>query len=256
MSMTFIHRNTDSDLTGGSVNYSLLKDTATGAEVTVGLGQGASVTYSAFTASGVPGIGGKTGNYTVNLRIISGNVNAYGKVQLHRVNSSGVVQDSSDESGEQKLNSDRSWSYTNLDLGTWTAGDRLRVDFLYRNNAGNKSISFGFGTNTSEDSVVTPFEEPLEDLDVQADLVNTGQAFAANVEEDTVNAQADLVNTGQLLESEAEVLTDVQADLVNTGQVMQGAAGAPTWRAVYSPTGVAKYKDGQTWTRGTIYIFN
>src|SRR3972149_4114030 len=58
-----------------------------------------------FTAAGVPGTNGADGDYQLVLRMVTGNANVKVAVQVHRVNSSGVVQASSSTTAEQVASS-------------------------------------------------------------------------------------------------------------------------------------------------------
>jgi hypothetical protein len=169
MSQTFIHRNTTSDLSvsGSLFNHSLLSDTATLATINSGsLAAEAEVSGYAWTDTGVPGTDGDTGDYTVEWNITTGEADISISVQLARVNSSGVVQNESSLSSEQVATAGiKTFSFTNVNLGTWAEGDRLRVRYRIRNtrtHPGNREIAFS--TNTTNDEVVTPFVETLEEI--------------------------------------------------------------------------------------------
>ena len=159
MSLTLYHRNIDSDLTGGGArDNTLALATGVDASISVTLAASASVMHSTISENGL-NFTGATGDYQIYFRIVDGNVNAYVRATLHRVNSSGAIQASSSESTEQKANNDFSTTFQNLNLGTFAEGDRLRVDFTFRNNASNKSITFGYGVNTVNDYIATPLTE-------------------------------------------------------------------------------------------------
>lgn len=103
-----------------------------------------------FTPAGVPGTSGATGDYHLFLRIATGDSNIRVSFQLHRVNSSGTVQSSSSTTAEQTPTSSAmmQFSLTGVNLGTWNAGDRLRVDIIVRNTATSgsaKTITLDLG---------------------------------------------------------------------------------------------------------------
>src|SRR3990172_67306 len=103
-----------------------------------------------FTAAGVPGSNGANGDYQLVLRIATGDANVKLAFQVHRVNSSGVIQASSSTTAEQLSSAAPVllFSLTSVNLGTWAAGDRLRADIIAHNtktSGGAISVSFALG---------------------------------------------------------------------------------------------------------------
>jgi len=103
-----------------------------------------------FTASGVPGTNGASGDYQLVLRLLTGDANVKLSFQVHRVNSSGVVQSSSSTTAEQVSSSASVllFSLASVNLGTWAAGDRLRADIIAHNiktTGGSITITFALG---------------------------------------------------------------------------------------------------------------
>jgi len=88
-----------------------------------------------FTATGVPGVNGANGDYQLILRMLVGNSNVKLSFQVHRVNSSGTVQASSSTTAEQLSSAGPIllFSLASVNLGTWAAGDRIRVDIIAHN---------------------------------------------------------------------------------------------------------------------------
>jgi hypothetical protein len=175
MTTTYRRTNTDSDLGGGtSFNKAILlpENDTTGSQV-VTVANNTTVVARAFTAAGVPSAEGVTGNYTVEQETLVGNNNIALSVMLHRVNSSGTVQTSSAQSAEQTATAGtKTFSYTSLSLGTWAAGDRLRIDFYYRNTAhGSQDFTVTHGGASNE--VVAPWDTVLEPNQGQFNLVDS-----------------------------------------------------------------------------------
>ena len=159
MPTTYRRTDTTSDLGGGQdFNKAILLpgSDASGPQ-TVSLGNGETRTSYGFTAPGVPGSTGITGTYTVEMNVASGNSNVALAVRLHRVNSAGTVQSSSALSAEQTATAGvKTFTFTNQALGTWASGNRLRVDYQYRNTAhGGQSFDAAHGGVNNE--VIAPW---------------------------------------------------------------------------------------------------
>jgi hypothetical protein len=138
--LTYIARSTDSDLTGSDLPtlHNQLLGTTTATAVTKSTGNipvGTTASGFAWTAVGVPGTSGhQLADVSVSVDISGGNTSLQLSVAVARVNSSGVVQAASATSDEQTASAGtKVVNFTALDLGTWSAGDRLRVEYLFRN---------------------------------------------------------------------------------------------------------------------------
>jgi hypothetical protein len=192
--VTFFHTNTDSDLSGASIaNKSLSRSNPdSGATISTGsIGSGATSDAFAFTEAGDPGAGGSSGDYTVHVRITtSGNLSVMAAVA--RVNSSGTQQAESSFSSSETASTTgvKTLTLTDVDLGTWTAGDRLRVRIRFTGLFGGGSCSYGVGT--ADDTVLAPeaFQPNLElariDTDgssLDAGINDTVTTFDVSVDE-------------------------------------------------------------------------
>lgn len=158
MAQTFYLGSTASDLTGGADwNRYLEQTTETAGTVNAPVAAGATEVQYGFTRAGVPSGGIVPGDFTVELENTQASTARHASIQLHRVDSSGVVQASSSISAEQTLSPTgvKTFSFTGVDLGTWSSGDRLRVDYRFRNSGGLAS-TFIIRTGTTDTEVVTP----------------------------------------------------------------------------------------------------
>lgn len=167
MAQTYILRDTASDLTGGAeFNNQLLLTTGADGDIVFTVAAAATDIGSGFTEPGVPGTDGATGDYNpVEVEVEVGSTAIELSIQLHRVNPSGVVQTSSSASAEQQATAGiKTFSFTALSLGTWAAGDRLRVDYRARSTAAHGNTSITIGANTIDQEVVTPFTAPYVGL--------------------------------------------------------------------------------------------
>lgn len=158
---TYVLSNIASDLSGGA-DFSLAlivpEGTLTPQNVSVNA-QTTEVSYG-FTEVGEPGLNGtSTGTFTVECNVTSGNANIVVSAQLRRINSAGVVQASSSTSSEQSGGSTgvKSFTFNSPALGTWSAGDRLRVDYVFRSTASHGNNSVDIELNTANAQVITPF---------------------------------------------------------------------------------------------------
>lgn len=99
----------------------------------------------AYTRPGQPGTRGGTGNGSATVvapYVSSSNSGLELDVQLHRTNSSGTIQTSGGWSPVETLANTGTYTFTwssNLDLGTWTATDRLLCQFRYTNPSAHGS---------------------------------------------------------------------------------------------------------------------
>jgi hypothetical protein len=154
-------RNITPDLTvsGALFNYQLLEATGTAATVATGnLSAGTTFSIYAFTNAGFPGVQGSAGDYSAKFNVTSGSTNIQLSVVLARVNSSGTVQASSSASAEQVASAGvKTFSFSSPSLGTWAAGDRLRIQYRLRNTQAHGNTSISFGANTTNEEVVTPW---------------------------------------------------------------------------------------------------
>lgn len=154
MPTTYRLQNTNSDLTGGAdFNKAVTASVATGS-ANVSLSATETRTSYGYTASGDPGASGVTGSYTIEFDCDT-NTFVQLSVQIHRVNSSGTVQTSSSVSSEQGCGQ-VSFSFPSQSLGTWASGNRLRVDYIFRNtDSGGQIATINYGRTTGE--VVVPW---------------------------------------------------------------------------------------------------
>ena len=154
MPTTYRLQNTTSDLNPAGAEEFRMEvsaTTATGSTLfTIG-GLGSTIGYG-FTAAGVPGTSGVTGNYVVEFDCDT-NANVRIEITLKRVNSSGTVQ----TTGTTKSGStvgQGSYSWTSENLGTWASGDRLRIDFnFFNDDAGSQNVTIYYGRTTGEITV-------------------------------------------------------------------------------------------------------
>jgi len=164
MAVTYYLSAIDSDLTGGAdFNKLLSRNTETAGTITSSIAQAATETSYAFTAIGDPGTGGvNTGTFTVKVDVATANSNITISVALHRVNSAGTVQNSTAFATGQSAGTTgvKSFTFTNPALGTWVAGDRLRVDYRFANAAAHSAQNIIISTGTIDEAIDTPFNTP------------------------------------------------------------------------------------------------
>ena len=160
MTTTYVLRDVASDLTGGAdFSNSLTVATAGSASIALTILNLATETSFAWTPVGEPGAAGVTGDYSVEVRVVTANADLNLSIQLRRVNSAGTVQASSSATAEQTMSATGvlTFTFTALDLGTWAAGDRLRVDYIFRDTSVHANESAAIGANTTNEEVVTPW---------------------------------------------------------------------------------------------------
>jgi hypothetical protein len=166
--------SSNSDLSGGA-DFSRKLVTAVESASTIAVSVAASSTETsyAFTEPGIPGVCGRAGPrpYTVEVNVTVLNANIQISVNLARVNSAGTVQRAWKASAEQSAGSTgvKTFSFTDVDLGEFGYGDRLRVSYIFRNTAGSvQSVTIGTGTASEEVKakwIVNNLAASLMDLD-------------------------------------------------------------------------------------------
>src|SRR5436853_6229957 len=154
---------TNSDLTGGA-DFNKELDVYTGdISIPVSIAGNATEYSYGFTKVGVPGAAGVAGTYLVRVSVPSAGANSsvYLSASVDRVNSAGVMQNTSgcptELSGPP---GSKEFTITNPVLGTWSAGDRLRISYRFHNTVGTtQSITVGHSVagGDYQNMVMTPW---------------------------------------------------------------------------------------------------
>jgi hypothetical protein len=193
VALTYFQRSTAASNVGtppGTVLASReASTTAGGASSDIATGNisaGASTNVYFFTDDPAPGADGATGDYSVVLRFSTGNAQIQASVALARVDSSGAQQTTTALSAEQASNAGPlTFGFTAENLGTWAAGDRLRVRVQLRNqHSMNQSCTLA--VNTSDDTIDTPFSSGSTDATPEPAAITT----AATLPQTGVNVTA------------------------------------------------------------------
>ena len=101
---------------------------------TVSLAPNTTRVSTVFTPPFHPSVGGAISDYTVLVEITTGDNQCALSLVAHRINSGGTIQTSSAATGEQTASvGTQTHTFANLNLGTWILGDRLRIDYQFRN---------------------------------------------------------------------------------------------------------------------------
>jgi hypothetical protein len=155
----YLSRST-SDLTGGSDWNRYLKYNTNGTPETIA----ASIAVNsieiqrAFTEALHPGTKASvTGDFTVKVKITTGNVNANIAITLHRVDSAGTIQTSSSTTANQAASAGtKTFTLTSVNLGTFAETDRLRVDYRMTGIAMG-AVTITLATEDPDCYIETPF---------------------------------------------------------------------------------------------------
>jgi hypothetical protein len=177
--------NTDSDQTGGlDFNKALVSSSPAIGTISFSVNTNTTETSFAWTPAGLPGLLGITGSYTVRVVVSTANNNGRLAISLSRVNSAGVVQTTSTATAEQTTSAGTlTFSLGSVNLGTWAAGDRLRVNYVFRNASTMTAITLAInadGLNTDVDVPWTDFEDHLLDA---SPFVSVAASASLNVTE-------------------------------------------------------------------------
>lgn len=165
MARTFYTSTDASDLSSGGNFSNALADTQQAANsIVLTAPQASSAFGSYFTAAGVPGTDGtSTGTFTIRTNITQSNTGVNFRANLMRVNSAGTVQATVLGTLQAASTGTRTQTYTDPALGTWAAGDRLRVQYEIENtnaHGGDKGITFETGQLAQD----TPFAAGAQNL--------------------------------------------------------------------------------------------
>jgi len=169
MSTDYILSSTTSDLTGpfegGASGFQkkLLVATETAANLSVTVpGNDISSSYI-FCEPGIPGTDGLSiGAFTVILRASAASGTNSLQVTLARVNSSNVVQAQTALSTAQSISTtptDKTFSFTDPALGTWTTGDRFRVR-IRMNTTGASPRAITIEAGGTHTKITVPWNTP------------------------------------------------------------------------------------------------
>lgn len=156
---TYYFTDTASDLTGGNDFSNLLSDTSgTAGSQGVSISRTDTEDSYAWTAAGVPGANGTTGNFSTEVDIEAGDSGTYLSVAWARVNSSGTQQAISSFTSEQVCTAGvKTFSATSVNLGTWATGDRLRVTYRFRGTSAHSTVNMTLGANDTDSETVAPW---------------------------------------------------------------------------------------------------
>lgn len=154
----FIVRTTASDLGGGAdFSVAINQTTAAAANIIATVAGNSTEVSFGFSASGVPNNPKwTTGNWTLEVNVAVAMTDGQLAIQVHRINSAGTVQESSDITAEQSIGSTGIKNYTITKSGglSWSPGaasDRFRVDYRIRKTtAGNGTVRISVNDTNAE----------------------------------------------------------------------------------------------------------
>ena len=152
--------STNSDLTGGADWNKYVRYNTSGAASTIAasIAQNAIEVQRAFTEPLHPGTKASvTGDYTVKVKVTTGNTNANIAITLHRVNSAGTIQASSSTTANQSASAGtKTFTLTSVNLGTFAETDRLLVSYRMTGIAMG-AVTITLATEDPDCYIETPF---------------------------------------------------------------------------------------------------
>ncbi|MDP2655564.1 MAG: kelch repeat-containing protein, partial [bacterium] len=161
---TYILKTKTSDLSGGADFYrEISADAETAGSITVTVANGSTETSYGFTKPYKPSNSDwETGSITVEVKVTTANTNMFLKVSASRLNSAGVVQETSSETAEQQLSTTGVKTFT-IPSMNWAAGnctDRIRINYIFRSaNSHGGAINVVIETGTTDTEVTTSITE-------------------------------------------------------------------------------------------------
>jgi hypothetical protein len=159
---TYVLRAANSDLSGGAdFSKRLQVGTETAGSITISVAGNATEDSFGFTDTGHPDDDGVTGDYTVEVSVLGlGLATINLSVAVARINSAGVQQTISAFAAEQAGTPGvKTFAFTAINLGTWAAGDRLKVVYRFRNTLALTG-SLDIQTGTTDAQVIAPWTIP------------------------------------------------------------------------------------------------
>lgn len=160
----YLLTSSDSDLpVGADFRKTMREGATTAATLAVSLAASATEESFGYTSLGIPGlVHWPPGPFTVKVKVTVGDSDVFLKVRVTRVNAAGTAQQSSAYTAEQQLTAATGYVFS-IPNTTWTpgaVGDRLRVDYSFRNNVGSvQSVTIELNTVNAE--IVAPWTPTL-----------------------------------------------------------------------------------------------
>lgn len=226
MATLYVLSATGSDLAGTSGGaeafaQDLPVSGATVGSVTSGaLGAAATSDGYAWTPAGDPGASGtSTGSFTAKANITTGASDMTIAAFLAHVDSAGTVQGSEAQASQGAVTATagiKSFTWASPALGTWAAGDRLRVRFRFTRNAGvhgtaTVTLDTGDGAN---DTVAAPW--------TIVNVLDAGTASIANTSSVTGDATTFAVLTADATVSQSSTITAAATVIAGGGGGITG----------------------------------
>jgi len=149
----------NSDLSGGDdFNKELARSLGAETTLSVPMAKGATETSYAWSTPDCPNNADwETGEIVVKVDVSTASADIYLSVNAVRVNAAGAAQESATATAEQSLASVAVYTFT-IGSKDWTAGnatDRLRIDYIFRNNKGTATRSCAIDTYTANASITS-----------------------------------------------------------------------------------------------------
>lgn len=234
---TYTLRSANSDCTGGAdFTRELRSGTETAGSITFSVANGATEDSLGFTPAGNPSTDGTTGNYTVEVSVTTGSSAIQGSVAVARVNSSCVQQQISAFTAEQTMTAGvKTFTLNSINLGTWGAGDRLKVVYRFRStNTHGGAASLTIETGTADTEATAPWS-----LSVSGDGAATEAADTASS-----SATVEWIATGAATEAADEGAASGTVEWLATGTATETAdtaasAAISEWILTGAPTETA-----------------
>lgn len=159
MATTYYLSATNGDLGGGAdFNKRLAPGTETPGAIAIETSAGASEEHFAHTDADEPGAAGITGDFGVEVNVTSGSGQMQIAIAVARVNASGVEQQRSTFTTEQQASAGLlTFALTNVNLGAWASGDRLRVIYRTRNTHAMNAQTIQIETGTTSTEITAPW---------------------------------------------------------------------------------------------------
>jgi len=214
---TYYLSNTDSDLSGGAdFNKVLATVTEAASSISAEIAASTTETSYAWTRSDFPNNADwETGSITVEVDVTVANTKLLINVSASRVNSSGAVQETSDNPalGEQECSLGLH-TYL-IPIKDWAAGnatDRIRINYIIRNSFSHGAQSTTIETGTTDTEVITAITHPV------------GAVAVANVLQAVWDIKQKITDTSQLIWTDCVPVSDSSQFIWNEKEIVAGSS--------------------------------
>ena len=166
--------------------------------------------YSTLTPVGVPGTDGQSGDFEVIIHITTGHTDGELQVRLARTDSNGnVIEETDYVNVEATTAGTKTFTFTNVDLGTWQEGNRLRINIDSVRVTGKGGAEYYVQTGETS-GVEAPWVEEEEIIEDKSDTDALSLAVAETAQVEVTVSASDTLSVSVQETEDVYVVVDDQ----------------------------------------------